>query len=81
MNEQPTGMVFLPRESRFTRATYLYMWRCSACGAKHEESRMAQRGNPVWIPPVVPEGWNVLDEAIFCPKHKVVHLVDGEVHA
>ena len=34
-------------------------------------------GQPLWHP-TIPPGWKNIEGAWFCPKHKVVHLVDGE---
>jgi rubredoxin len=59
-------------------AEIIYRWVCAHCAAVvHTETRRLIPGQSLWMP-TTPPGWHKIGDAWFCPKHKVVHLVDGE---
>ena len=59
-------------------AEIIYRWVCAHCAAAaHVETRRMLPGQPLWHP-TIPPGWKNIEGAWFCPKHKVVPLVDGE---
>ncbi len=62
----------------FSDGVATYRWRCSACGATTERSRGFNFGDQIWKPGL-PEDWVSVGADLFCPKHKVKLMVDGDV--
>jgi len=68
----------------YSSGTIIYRWACAECGASHEELRHFSFGAEIWQPSL-PEGWKLLvtdphfPNTVYCPKHTLVHLVDGRV--
>lgn len=63
----------------YTSGHVLYRWACSRCERSAHESRKFCRGEAIWIPSALPEGWNKVGEQIFCPDHKVLTFVDDKL--
>lgn len=70
-------MTVLPTVGSYVRIHYTYEWRCWHCEAIHQQSHNGWPGESLLVP-TLPEGWRVMNERLYCPKHKLVQTVDGE---
>jgi hypothetical protein len=61
----------------FTVAGLCYQWRCEACDKIERMERMYSPLQQIEHP-VTPEGWTVLDQKFYCPRHAILVLVDGK---
>jgi hypothetical protein len=67
----------------YTNFTITYRWDCCApgCGETAKQEFTGRSGNEIPLPSF-PEGWRAVphtSSTLYCPKHKVGLLVDGQV--
>jgi hypothetical protein len=65
-------------DAPFSYGRVSYGWKCGACGAIRQQFRNFRRGDQIYKPDL-PKGWINLNNVYFCPAHKVLLVVDGEV--
>jgi hypothetical protein len=62
----------------FSSATIRYSWECAKCGREETQHFQVRRFEQFPLAGL-PAGWRQFEDRIYCNRHKLVFLVDGEV--
>ena len=66
-----------PLTGHYSNGCIAYVWMCHQCHESHEYAAPFEAGQ-VLLNPSLPDGWRVIDDRLYCPKHQILVIVDGE---